>query len=336
MQRGTRGTTGEDSLLARKSPCGHERIAVADRAHVVDHGKIERADHEIMANAFDPVDARLGGLTGMEQVTVDAADRVRTHHPHVAPGLGGTLLEISAGAGDGAPGANAADQTVDESVGVLPDLRTGGQVMGLGVGRIVVLVGIETAGGLGGNTLGDLDVTLRVIVRQVGAGHHDLGTVGLEHVDLLAAHLVGHRAHAAIAAHRRGDREAETGVSGGAFDQRPTRRDQARLLGAQHHVHRHAVLDRAPGVQLLELCQHGRRTGRRHAIQAHQRGVSDQVEYGIVKLHRSPPQRKPTGDASAVHDHGADDALPVRRRLAFCGPIQDNSSLRPEPRFPRQ
>ena len=101
-------------------------------------------------------------------------------------------------------------------------------------------------------------VALRMVVRQIGAGDDDLRAVRLEHVDLLLAHLVRHGAHAAVAAHRRGHREAETGVARRALDEGRAGAENARLLGPADHVPGHPVLDRAGRVVVLELDQHSR------------------------------------------------------------------------------
>ena len=184
-----------------------------------------------------------------------------------------------------AAGADPADEGVEPAVGLLPDLRAGGQVMGFRIVHVVVLIGIEAGGGLGRDALGDLHVALGMVVRQIGAGDDDLRAVRLEHVDLLLAHLVRHRAYAAVSAHRRSHRETEAGVARRALDERRAGSEQARLLRPADHVPGHPVLDRARGVVVLELDQHCGHSGVGQPIQLDERSVSDEIEDRLGEFH---------------------------------------------------
>ena len=179
--------------------------------------------------------------------------------------------------------------------------------MGFRVVHVVVLIGIEAAGGLGHDALGDLHVALGMVVRQIGAGDDDLRAVRLEHVDLLLAHLVRHCAYAAVSAHRRSHRETEAGVARRTLDERRAGSEQARLLRPADHVPGHPVLDRAGGVVVLELDQHGRDAGIGQTIQLDEGSVSDEIEDRLGVLH--------VGKSLAAIAWGRSE----RRNLTQCG-----------------
>ncbi len=244
-----------------------------------------------MADAFHAIDRRLPGFALVEFVVVDTAERVRAYDSDFTAGGRGFLLQVLADPRYRAAGADAADQTVDLAVGIFPDLWSGGQIMRLGVVHVVVLVGVEAAWCFAGDPLGDLDVALGMVMRQVGAGHDDLGTVGLEHIDLFLAHLVRHGAYAAITAHRRHHGEPETGIAGGALDERRARLQQPGLLGTSDDIDGDAVLDRAGRVDALELGVDRGHARVRQAVQPNQGCVTYEINDAIVVVHRQSSPR---------------------------------------------
>ncbi len=282
---GAAGSACEDAFLARETARGKEGILVRDLLHLVDDRHVQRADHEIVANALDPVDARLARAALVKLVVVDAAYGIGADNANFSAGLGCFLLQVLAGTGNRATGADAADEAVDLPVRVLPDLRARGQVVGLGIVHVVILIGVEAAGCLPRNALGDLHVALRMVMGQIGARDDDPRSVGLEHVDLFPAHLVGHGEHATIAAHRSGHREPEAGVTRGALHQGRAGPEQTGLFGAAHHVHRHAVLDRPAGIEVFELCEHRRHAFVGKAVELHERRLADELQYVFCIVH---------------------------------------------------
>ena len=58
------------------------------------------------------------------------------------------LLQVAAGARDRPAGPDGDDEGVDLAAGLLPDLRPGHLVVGVRVGHVRVLVGLEGAGDL--------------------------------------------------------------------------------------------------------------------------------------------------------------------------------------------
>ena len=168
------------------------------------------------------------------------------------------LLQVAPRARDRAARADGDHDRVELAAGLLPDLRARRLVVRLRVRHVRVLVGLVAARDLLGEPVGDGVVALRRVVLDGGRGDHDLGAVRAQHRDLLLAHLVGHDEDAAVALERRGDREADAGVAGGRLDDRAARLELPVALGRLDHRHPDPVLDRAAGVEVLELCEQRR------------------------------------------------------------------------------
>src|SRR5690606_13558944 len=110
----------------------------------------------------------------------------------------GDLLEVAADAADRAAGADARHEVGDAAVGLLPDLRAGGQVVAVGVLRVGVLVGLPGAGDLAGQPVGDGVVGVGMVGRDGRGADHDLRAVGPQYRDLVLCHLVRHHEQAAV------------------------------------------------------------------------------------------------------------------------------------------
>ena len=95
--------------------------------------------------------------------------------------------------------------------------------MGLGVGLVEVLVGLEGAVDLLREPVGDAVVGLGRVGLDGGRADDDLGPERAQRVDLLAAHLVGHHRDHPVAAQGGGHREPEAGVAGCGLDERAAR-----------------------------------------------------------------------------------------------------------------
>ncbi len=229
--------------------------------------------HEILADALDHPGADLvGKLAGLDEVGQHRAFGVGEDHL----GVGRDLLEIARQAGDGAAGADAADHGVDLVVELRPDLRAGGPIVSLRVGRVGELVDVEGAG-LGGDALGHVLVVLGMALADVGAGEDHLRAQGLQVEDLLLGHLVRHHDDQPVALLRRHQRQAEAGVAGGRLDDRAARLQAAVGLGRLDHRHADAVLDRSRRVLALELEEQPAGPGVQ-SLDLHHRGVADGLE----------------------------------------------------------
>ena len=244
MEREAARAAGEDALELGQPARGQERVAVGHRDPAVDHRGVERLGPEVLADALDQVRADVLGPAGVDRPLGVGAD-----HDEV----GVALAQVAGGAGDRAAGADAGDEVGDLPGGLLPDLGSGRLVVGLRVGLVEVLVGLERARDLGGEPVGHAVVGLRRVGRDVGRGEHDLGAVGAEQIDLLARHLVRHHRDHAVALQPRRDREPGAGVARGRLDDRAAGLQPAVALGGLDQRHRDAVLDRAARVERLEL-----------------------------------------------------------------------------------
>ena len=123
---------------------------------------------EVLADAFDLV------LVHVARIGVDGAFRVGADHLHLAVG---NVLEVAAGAGDGATGADARHEMRDLMIGGLPDFRAGGVVVAQRAVRIVVLVGAVAAGNGLGEAVCHLVVGTWIVGARVGGGHDHFGAV---------------------------------------------------------------------------------------------------------------------------------------------------------------
>ena len=172
---------GQDALGHRQAAGGQEGVAVGDRDVAVDDLGIERRGPEVLAHALDQVRPHLG--RGVDRALRVGADDLQVRD---------ALLEVAPGAGDRAAGADADDQVRETPAGLLVELGAGRLVVGLRVGRVEVLVGLEGARDLRGQALGHGVVGLGRVGRDGGRRDDDLGPVGAQQVDLLLGHLVGH------------------------------------------------------------------------------------------------------------------------------------------------
>ena len=274
------------------------------RIHSSTTFEVDRLRPGVLADALDEVRVELRLVVG----GVDRALRVDADDPHVRL----VLVEPAADAGDRAAGPDGDHERVDLAAGLLEDLGRGHVVVGLRVRQVRVLVGLEAAGDLLGEPRRDRVVGLRRVVVDRRRRDHDLGAVRAQHRDLLLAHLVRHHEDAAVALARRGDREADAGVAGGGLDDRAARLQLPVALRRLDHRHPDPVLDRAAGVQELELREDARAARRREAVEADDRRASDEVEDGgVLPRHRAKPraesrsrdrpQARPPGGRSFSH-----------------------------------
>ena len=164
--------------------------------------------------------------------------------------VGLLLFQILADARHGAAGADAGDEDVHRAVGILPDLRARVGLVRRGVRGVDELAGDEAVRDLGGELirLGD-----RALHALRALGEHELGAVRLHELAALDGHGLGHDDDDAIAARRRDRRQTDAGVAAGGLDDDGVRLQDALRLGLVDHRLGDAVLDRAGGVEVLQL-----------------------------------------------------------------------------------
>src|SRR5450756_2014757 len=97
--------------------------------------------------------------------------------------------------------------------------------------------------------------------------------------DLTALHalIFRHHQYHAIAAHRRRHGQRDTGVTAGRFNQCIARLDLAALLGTRNHEKRGSVLHRTGRIIAFQLSQQHIAGIAWNTLQAHQRGVADEI-----------------------------------------------------------
>ena len=127
------GDAHQHTLGMADQLAGGEGVVVRDGDDLVIDLRIQHVGDKARADALDLVAAGValaqdGGILRLDGDDLD----VRI-----------LLFQISARAGDGTAGADARDEDVDLSVGVLPDLGAGGCLMGGGVGGVDELSGDE-------------------------------------------------------------------------------------------------------------------------------------------------------------------------------------------------
>ena len=126
------------------------------------------------------------------------------------------LLEIAAGAGDGAARADAGDERAElETLERRFDLRAGGGVVGPRVGRVVELAGDPRVRRRVGDLLRGVDRALHALGL---VGEHELGTERLEQLAPLDRHRLGHRENDLVASRRADQRERDAGVAARGLD----------------------------------------------------------------------------------------------------------------------
>ena len=160
------------------------------------------------------------------------------------------LLEEAGDAGEGAAGADAADEGVDAAVELLPDFGGGGVVVELRVGLVGELAGHEAVGNGGGGLVGAAD----------GSGHAfgfgcagDLGAEAAHENAFFLGKAFGDEELDFVAAVDADERQADAGVAGGGLKNGAARMEQAAGFGVEDHSQCRAVFDGAAGVEEFEL-----------------------------------------------------------------------------------
>ncbi len=185
------------------------------------------------------------------------------------------LAKVTARAADRATGPQGHHQVRDAALGRLPDLRPGGQVVRIGVGRVGVLVRLPGAGRLARDPVRDAVVGALVVRVDVGWADHHLRAIGAQQGALLLRLLVGHDEDAPIALDRRRHGQADPGVAAGRLHDHATRLQQPGPLRRLDHGQRDPVLDRSARIHVLQLADDARRHAIGQAVEGHQWGAAD-------------------------------------------------------------
>lgn len=170
----------------------------------------------------------------------------------------------------------------DAPPGLAPDLRPGGQVVRLRVGRVVVLIGQPPARRRLGEVGGEAHRVVGMLARQPGRLDHHLGAERPQGVDLLVTDPVGDDHHDPVPLLGRHQREPDARVAGGGLDHGPAGPQQPVLLRLLDHAQTDPVLGAAPDAQVLQLRVD---SGGTAGAQPDQRGAADEAERRLIHIH---------------------------------------------------
>ena len=191
------------------------------------------------------------------------------------------FLQVLAGAGNRAAGADACDEDVDFAVGVVPQLRAGG---------VVVDARVRLVGELGSQNRvfalsGDLVGLVHGALHAGGArSQDDLCAVGAQQDTALVGHGLGHGQHDVVTAGCAHQGQGDAGVAGRRLDDGAARLQRTGLFRRVHDGLTDAVLDGIGGIEELELAQNSGVDVLGHVIDLDQRGAADGVQDVLVDL----------------------------------------------------
>src|SRR5580704_9527706 len=274
------GASGEQALHLHQAAGDDEALVVIDLHDVVENLQVHGRREKIFADALDHVSLGFHLFATLYVIVVKRADGIDADNLH----LGIFFLEKFAGAADGAAGAHAANEMRDFSFGVVPDFRAGGEVVGLRVHRIVVLIWVEGVGYFARELFRHRIVAARIFGLDRRGTHDDFGAEGLQEVDFFLGLLVGDGENHLVAAHGGDQRQPHAGVSRSAFDDRAARLQQAFSFGVVDHGDADAVLYGAAGVDVVRFDVDLRLQTLVDAVEAHQRRAADGIE-DVVTFH---------------------------------------------------
>jgi hypothetical protein len=136
------GTPGEQAFHFDQAAGNDEALVVVDLQDVVENLEVHGGGEEIFTDTFYDVALGFHLFAAFHEIVVERAQRIDADDLD----LGIFFLEILADAADGAASAHAADKVSDFTFGIIPDFRAGGQVVGLRIHGVVVLIGIIGVG----------------------------------------------------------------------------------------------------------------------------------------------------------------------------------------------
>src|SRR4029077_19851238 len=243
---------------------------------------VHRGGEEIFADALYNVGSRLGDFSGFVKVVVQRAFRIHADDFDV----GILFFQKFTDAADGAAGTHAADKMSDFAFSIFPNLRAGGLVVRFGIGRIVVLIGVERVGNFAGQLFRYAVIAAGIFRFDGGGTDNHFGAQGFQQVDFLFGLLIGSREHAFVTPYRRDQRQSHAGVAGGAFDDGAAGLQQAFFFGVIDHGDANAVFHGAAGIQHLGFNPDLRFQALRHAVEPNQRRVAHSFN-NVVATHPS-------------------------------------------------
>ena len=184
--------------------------------------------------------------------------------------IGLLRAKIAGRAGDRAARADAGHEDIDLASGVFPNLRAGGPLMDVGIGRIVELLRNPGIGRRVGQLLG---LGNRALHAVLGRSEHQVGAQAAEQRPPLDAHRLGHGERQRVAFRRGDEGQGNARVAAGGLDDVRFRGQPAGLLRGFDHGATDAVFHAVAGIEELQLRQHRCRPRRHDAVEFHQGSV---------------------------------------------------------------
>ncbi len=273
-------------LVLQQVEDDRDRFLVGNQICLVDLDVLDQVGHASKPDALgDGAAFRHLGLSAREQIVHGGALRIGDADDDVRL----ALAQIGRCAGDGAAGADGADETVHLAVGLLPYLRPGGHVVRLAIVHVVPLIGEQDAVRLAlAQVVRQAPPDVLIVVRiAVGDRRHlhQIGAVQAQHVLLFLALRFGDDDQGAVAACIGDQCEPDPGIAGGALDHQTARPDVAAPLGLQDDLARRPVLDRLARIHELGLAEN-RAAGRcGGGLEQDQRRIADSLDGSVADLH---------------------------------------------------
>src|ERR1700733_14308262 len=156
--------------------------------------------------------------------------------------------------------------------------------MGLGIHRVLVLIGVKRIRNFAREFGGDRIVAARIFRFDGGGTDDHFGAERFQEVDFFARLLVGDGEDDFVAAHAGDEREAHARVAGSAFDDGAAGFQFTSALGFVNHGDADAVFHGAAGIHVIGLDPDFGGRIFREAIQADDRRVADGFQ-NVLALH---------------------------------------------------
>ena len=267
------GDTHQHALALADLPASGKGILIGDRDNLVIDLGIQDGGNKPSADALDAMltgDAGGKDGGGLRLDGDDADGRI-------------FLPEVAAHTGDGTAGADPCHKGIHLPIGILPDLRGGGGVVGLGVGLIDKLAGDEAVRDLAREFIRFGDGAFHAL----GAGGEDqLRAIGFHQLAALHAHGLRHDDDDTIAPGGGHRGQADAGIAVGGLDEDGLGGKEALLLGILYHGEGNAVLDGTGGIEVFQL---GQKAGLEVILffkmgELQQGGVADELGGGSVDI----------------------------------------------------
>ena len=133
LKGGTAAVTEEKALLLRKLTGGEGTILVGDLLKFIDEVEVHVGRQDVLANALGDVGVDLLFVELSRLVVLLEYGAIGVDPPNLDVGI--LFLEVLGRATDGTSGAYTRAKVGDHPAGLLPNLRTGGLIVGLTVGE---------------------------------------------------------------------------------------------------------------------------------------------------------------------------------------------------------